>query len=399
MTVVHTGMPEGWSTWKFEEVAQSINDRVDNPTEAGVTRYVGLEHLDPGEVTLRRWGSPDDVSSTKLRFQVGDVIYGRRRAYQRKLAVAPFQGIASAHALVLRARSEACLPEFLPYFLQSDAFHERAVGISVGSLSPTINWKTLKLQEFALPPLEEQKRICEVLDAAELVCTTTSDAIQRLWEIQVATIEDRLFRRDWQLMRLEGVLTTDFAGSWGADITEECHRQTMVVRSTEMTNTATLRLESPAFRSFTERELSKLALKRLDIVVEKSGGTDTRPVGRVALWDRYDISAVAANFMHVLRPNPEIIHPNLLRWALWRIHRTGGTLRFQTASTNIRNLRMREYLKQELPVPPLGNQSDIVKELEAIEETILDLRRSDAAADEARRLVRESLLTGASDVQ
>lgn len=165
MTVIHTGMSEGWLNWKFEEIAQSINDRVSNPTEAGVTRYVGLEHLDPGEVTLRRWGNPDDVSSTKLRFQVGDVIYGRRRAYQRKLAVAPFEGIASAHALVLRARREVCLPEFLPYFLQSDAFHERAVGISVGSLSPTINWKTLKSQEFVLPPLEEQKRIVEIQGA------------------------------------------------------------------------------------------------------------------------------------------------------------------------------------------------------------------------------------------
>ena len=95
------------------------------------------------------------------------MIFGRRRAYQRKLAVAEFDGICSAHAMVVRAKPEMILPEFLPFFLQSDMFMERAVEISVGSLSPTINWKTLRVQEFPLPPIEEQKRIAEILWAAD----------------------------------------------------------------------------------------------------------------------------------------------------------------------------------------------------------------------------------------
>lgn len=156
-------LPPGWRQMPFEEIAESVTERVDDPSAAGVDRYVGLEHLDPESTRIRRWGSPDDVGSTKLRFYPGDVVYGRRRAYQRKLGVADFEGICSAHALVLRARPATCLPEFLPYFLQSDGFHERAVGISVGSLSPTINWKTLAKEQFALPPLDEQKRIVEVL--------------------------------------------------------------------------------------------------------------------------------------------------------------------------------------------------------------------------------------------
>ncbi len=192
MPNVRLEVAEGWATWKFDEIAQSINDRVDNPVEAGVTRYVGLEHLDPGEVALRRWGSPGDVSATKLRFQAGDVIYGRRRAYQRKLAVAPFEGIASAHALILRARSEVCLPEFLPYFLQSDAFHERALAISVGSLSPTINWKTLKVQEFALPPLEEQKRAVGLITALDSVVLALAQSEEALAGYRKATIHEAL---------------------------------------------------------------------------------------------------------------------------------------------------------------------------------------------------------------
>jgi type I restriction enzyme, S subunit len=109
------------------------------------------------------------VEATKLMFKNGDVIFGRRRAYQRKLGVAEFDGICSAHAMVLRAKSEVVLPQFLPLFMQSELFMNRAVEISVGSLSPTINWKTMAVQEFALPPIDEQRRLVELLGSiAEL---------------------------------------------------------------------------------------------------------------------------------------------------------------------------------------------------------------------------------------
>jgi len=147
---------------KFGDTAQNVAVRVD-PADAKTDVYVGLEHLDPSTLHLRQWGQPSDVTGQKLAFKKGDVIFGRRRAYQRKLAVAEFDGICSAHAMVVRAKPKMILPEFLPFFLQSDMFMERAIEISVGSLSPTINWKTLKVQEFPLPPLDDQKRIAEIL--------------------------------------------------------------------------------------------------------------------------------------------------------------------------------------------------------------------------------------------
>jgi restriction endonuclease S subunit len=156
----------GWKMVKFGDIAQNVAVRVD-PADAKTDVYVGLEHLDPSTLHLRQWGQPSDVTGQKLAFKKGDVIFGRRRAYQRKLAVAEFDGICSAHAMVVRAKPKMILPEFLPFFLQSDMFMERAIEISVGSLSPTINWKTLKVQEFPLPPLDEQKRIAEILWAAD----------------------------------------------------------------------------------------------------------------------------------------------------------------------------------------------------------------------------------------
>ena len=157
--------------FRFDQMAVQVKDKVE-PSEADVDRYVGLEHIDPESLKIRRWGETSDVESSKIIFKSGDIIFGKRRAYQRKLAVADFDGICSAHAMVLRPKTEVVLEEFLPFFMQSDIFMDRAVKISVGGLSPTINWKDLAKEEFSLPPIEEQRRISEVLKKAQ----QTSDA-------------------------------------------------------------------------------------------------------------------------------------------------------------------------------------------------------------------------------
>ncbi|SKA90269.1 type I restriction enzyme, S subunit [Prosthecobacter debontii] len=156
----------GWKRMAFGEFAENIGERAE-PKDAQEEIYVGLEHLDPQCLHIRRWGKGSDVTGTKLRFRKGDIIFGRRRAYQRKLAVAEFCGICSAHAMVIRARPDKVLPEFLPFLMMSDRFMNRAVEISVGSLSPTINWTTLKLETFDLPPLDQQRRIAEILWAVD----------------------------------------------------------------------------------------------------------------------------------------------------------------------------------------------------------------------------------------
>lgn len=178
----------GWTHVRFDQMATQITDRVDNPAEAGVERYVGLEHLDPDSLRIRRWGEPSDVESTKLRFQPGDIIFGKRRVYQRKVAVADFEGICSAHAMVLRSKSNTILPKFLPFFMQSDLFMERALSISVGSLSPTINWSALAAEKFLLPPIQEQARLVDALLATKLALDSLWDAIEKLEILETATL-------------------------------------------------------------------------------------------------------------------------------------------------------------------------------------------------------------------
>jgi len=179
-----------WRNVAFSEMAEHIAERVEPSPRDGET-YVGLEHLDSGSLTVRRWGTDVALIGTKLRMRKGDVLFARRNAYLRRVALAPHDGLFSAHGMVLRARSQVVFPEFLPFFMQSDLFMDRAEQISVGSLSPTINWGTLKEQRFALPPLDEQRRMAAALTAIRDVQDSyvqIHDALTAAMEALVADI-------------------------------------------------------------------------------------------------------------------------------------------------------------------------------------------------------------------
>ena len=97
----------------------------------------------------------------------GEILFGKRRAYQKKVAIAPFDGIFSADGMVLRPKENVINKDYFPFFISSDYFLDAAIKISVGSLSPTINWGDLKELEFELPDMAEQERLAKILWAAE----------------------------------------------------------------------------------------------------------------------------------------------------------------------------------------------------------------------------------------
>ncbi len=154
------------AVFRFEQIAINSTEKK-KPTEADRMTYLGLEHLDSGCLRVSRFGSEVAPIGDKLVMRKGDVLFGKRRAYQKKVAIAPFDGIFSAHGMVLRPNEAVIDKDFFPLFISSDYFLDAAIAISVGSLSPTINWRDLKELEFNLPPLNEQKRLAEVLWAAE----------------------------------------------------------------------------------------------------------------------------------------------------------------------------------------------------------------------------------------
>lgn len=129
---------------------------------------MGLDHLDPGELRIQRWGEVTRESTFTRRVRPGQTLFGKRRAYQRKTAYAEFDAVCSGDILVFEtADSSRLLPALLPFVAMTDAFYSKALETSAGSLSPRTRWTDIAQYEFELPPLDQQARIADLLWAIE----------------------------------------------------------------------------------------------------------------------------------------------------------------------------------------------------------------------------------------
>ena len=182
--------------YRFDDIAINSTEKK-KPVEEDKYTYLGLEHLDSGSLKVTRFGSEVAPIGEKLVMRKGDVLFGKRRAYQKKVAIAPFDGIFSAHGMVLRPKEDVVDKDFFPLFISSDYFLDAAIKISVGSLSPTINWKDLKTLEFELPSLEEQRKLAEVLWSIN----DTLDAYKKLLEMTDQLVKSQFIEmsHEWSL--------------------------------------------------------------------------------------------------------------------------------------------------------------------------------------------------------
>jgi len=155
---------------KFGDVVRQSKEKAD-PETSGLERYIAGDHMDTDDLRLRRWG---EIGSGYLgpafhmRFKPGQILYGSRRTYLRKVAVADFEGICANTTFVLYPKNpEELLPEFLPFLMQTDAFNDFSVKNSKGSVNPYINFSDLAKFEFALPAMSQQERLVEQLAAMD----------------------------------------------------------------------------------------------------------------------------------------------------------------------------------------------------------------------------------------
>lgn len=369
--MVDKKLKPGWKVWRFDQIATNVNVRIDNPSESGMEHYVGLEHLDPDSLRIRRWGSPDDVEATKLVFKKGDIIFGRRRAYQRKLGVAEFDGICSAHAMVLRAKPEVVLPEFLPFFMQSDLFMNRAVEISVGSLSPTINWKTMAVQEFALPSLEEQRHLLEGLQAVESTCTAIADALEAAILARTVFVEDFLARTyDQTRVMPLGTYLLDLSYGSSSRSTYEDNGYPIL----RIPNVLRGRVDYSDLQhiELTDAEYERLALDQGDVLIVRTNG-NPQYVGRSVVIETLSEKTVYASYLIRLRGDSDVLRPAFLAEYL-NAPTTRQRLRGEVkSSAGNYNINIAGIKKQPICLPAPEQQDEAISILTGMDSAMENL--------------------------
>jgi type I restriction enzyme S subunit len=189
---------------------------------------------------------------------------------------------------------------------------------------------------------------------------------------------------DWDAVPLRDCLdrAASIAGSWGADTGEV---SLAVLRSTNLTNDGHLTLSATAQRWFAGVG-KRYELRQNDILLERSGGGPDQPVGRVAFLDRPLPGYGFGNFLQRLRlMQGAPLLPKFLFYCLLELHRSGVVERLQHQTTQMRNLDYRDYLKVYLPSPPRPEQEEVVRVLDAADETLQACKRVLGISSSLRR--------------
>ena len=184
-----------WTRVAFGDVVRKVSEKVD-PWESGLERYVAGEHLDTDDLRIRRWGliGADYLGPAfHMRFKPGHVLYGSRRTYLRKVALADFEGITANTTYVLEVKEpKVLMPELLPFIMQTEAFHTHSIARSKGSVNPYVNFSDIACFEFPLPPIQEQARLVEVFSATWRLLEATIRAKSRAETLFEAHLRGRM---------------------------------------------------------------------------------------------------------------------------------------------------------------------------------------------------------------
>jgi hypothetical protein len=348
----------GWRTLPFEAFAENITERVE-PRDAANEIYVGLDDLDSGDLHVRRWGKGSDVIGTKLRFRKGDVIFGRRRAYQRKLAVAEFDGICSAHAMVVRARPELVTPEYLPFLMMSDRFMNRAIEISVGSLSPTVNWKTLRAQTFELPPIDRQLRLGELLQAIHFAIDQWSTVKADLMSSREASFEKGM--EDSEHGVLGDVIVGIVAGKSPQASSRSAEDDEFGVLKVSAVGDGVFAESENKVILATEEFVPDLEVRQGMLLVTRCNAS-YEGVGRACVVGEVRAGLMLSDKTLQLVPNEDLVDPEFLIQGL-RAKPFRQFVRRVSTGTEAKNISQAKLLAAPLWLPSLAKQESVISEL------------------------------------
>lgn len=379
------------STWQkrpFGEIAQSIGERVD-PTKTDLETYVGLEHIDAESIHIKRFGKREDVSGTKLRCYPGDIIFGRRRAYQRKAAICEFDGFCSAHALVLRAIPEVIDPKLFPFFLHSDQFMHRAVDISVGGLSPTINWTKLKTQEFLLPPKGQQAKLAELLWAADAEEESLRSSEETLEKLRDSTFKDLTSRLDQKHEKKVSSLLADGPTNGYSPKSSE-NGSSFTVSIGAVKNGRFTPDENLKRATVEPATLEKFDVRRDDVFVVRGNGNRLL-CGRAGLAAKPEENLFYPDLLIRLRFDSEQIDPEfaVYQWNHPSTHLR--LLRWAKSTNGIWKINGADIKNHTLISPPISEQAKILGKIRRFEARLARLSDTMQTAIQLKKsLINES---------
>lgn len=402
--------------------------------------YVGLENIESEYGNYIETSEKQSISSAAI-FHKTDVLFPKLRPYLNKVFYASFDGICSTEFYVLKA-SSLVLPEYLAIFLRSSLVVNQTKHLMTGNTLPRLQTEDVKKLLVPVPPLHIQQQIVNVYNAAlsqrkkklseskaklasidqyllgELGITLPEDSHEKTFIVNykdvdggrldpksycnnVKNLKLAIADSSFEKQPLNTFIVNESSGDWGEDIEHKDldfanYTKCLVLRATEFDNRYNLNLENSRvkYRYISNAKLRRMNIQTNDLIIEKSGGSEDQPVGRIGILTReiLDNKTIAfSNFLHKITVTG--IDPQYLFFYLKTMHNIGLTDSMQSQTNGIRNLIMSEYKRQNIIVPNKQTQTKIVEHISAIRTEAKALEQeADAILEQAKKEVEEMIL-------
>ncbi len=374
-----------WKPVKFGDVIREPKESIKDPATAGVECVVGLEHIEPENIHLRSFNNLEESTTFTKAFKKGDVLFGRRRAYLKKAALAEFNGICSGDITVFRAK-ENLLPEILPFIVNNEKFFDWAVKHSAGGLSPRVKFKDLAKYEFLLPPKDQQDQFAELLWAMDDVIEKESLVLKKLTRAYSVTLNEFMIHgehsKDVELVKTKcGLLDKRIdliqlkdclreKPNYGANASSKVYKnngEPRYIRITDIDDEGNLIPDDKV--SIDSKNYDQYILDNGDFLFARTGNT----VGKTLLYTSDMEPSVFAGYLIRFRLKPEILNPRFLFYFT-------KSLKYETFKRKMikvgaqPNINSVEYQSMFLPYFSIGLQNKICAKLDSIRQNINDLK-------------------------
>lgn len=334
---------------------------------------VGLEHLVPEEVTLTAWDEGSDNTFTKM-FRKGNVLFGRRRAYLKKAAVAPFDGICSGDITVIEAIPDRILPMLLPFIIQNDELFDFAVGKSAGSLSPRVKWEHLKNYEFELPDMDKQRELAELLWAMDATKKSYQKLIAATDElVKSQFMEQFVIEAPYERTRLGDHISQIRGVSYKpADLRPSLSEESMLLLRAN--NIGAGRINHDEVQYVAKEKVSTVQLIRAgDILMCASSGS-LEHVGKAAICLPSIEGETFGAFCKLIRPKGDLL-PEYIA-AYFETDEYREIIMQLACGSNINNLKAEHIDELQIPTPPAEVQEAFVSFLRQSDKSKFELEQA-----------------------
>ena len=315
-----------------------------------------------------------------MRFKPGHVLYGSRRTYLRKVALADFEGITANTTYVLESRApDVLLPELLPFIMQTESFNAHSKRESKGSVNPYVNFSDLAWYEFSLPPLEEQRRITDAFVAARNLQETYFRSLESLRQVKMRFVLDtfKSALRSAKLCRMSDIAELKMGRQKAPKYAKGVGLRPFL--SVANVGELELVLGSVEKMDFTDTEFERFRLIPGDILITEGDLVSRFNVGRAAVFKGEILDCCFQNTLIRLRPRKGLD----VDYALLMLEgaRLSGVFARAAKTTTVTHLGLGRLNEVTLPLPALPKQLEAGNQLNALLESRTGLRErlSDAA--------------------